>query len=168
MSSRKRRMNSAGRHRGARGQTGVRGRDPEKGVRAALRGQPYRKSIGVKAAADIVDIVAFARTAVRIDHAFGPPANRIDRVGLVLSTSRGNREVETFVIGSSKAAMIVFLLWCILFVLCWPLALLALLLYPVVWLLLLPFRLVGVAVGGVLALVWAIVTLPFRVGRRLT
>jgi hypothetical protein len=63
--------------------------------------------------------------------------------------------------------MIVFLLWCILFVLSWPLALLALVLYPVVWLLLLPFRLVGVAVGGVLVLVWAIVTLPLRVGRRL-
>jgi hypothetical protein len=63
--------------------------------------------------------------------------------------------------------MIVFLLWCILFVLCWTLALLALVLYPVVWLLLLPFRLVGVAVGGVLALVWAIAALPFQVGRRL-
>jgi hypothetical protein len=63
--------------------------------------------------------------------------------------------------------MIAFLLWCILFVLCWPLALLALVLYPVVWLLLLPFRLVGVAVGGVLVLVWAIVTLPLRIGRRL-
>ena len=45
-----------------------------------------------------------------------------------------------------------FLLWCILLVLCWPLALLALLLYPLVWILLLPFRLVGIAVGGVLGL----------------
>ena len=45
-------------------------------------------------------------------------------------------------------AMVKFLLWCILFVLCWPLALLALLLYPVAWLLLLPFRVVGIAVGG--------------------
>ena len=63
--------------------------------------------------------------------------------------------------------MITFLLWCILFVLCWPLALLALVLYPVVWLLLLPFRLVGIAVGGALALIWAIVMLPFRVVRRL-
>jgi len=43
---------------------------------------------------------------------------------------------------------------------CWPLALLALVLYPIVWLLLLPFRIVGIAVGGVLRLVWAIVTLP--------
>ena len=63
--------------------------------------------------------------------------------------------------------MITFLLWCILFVLCWPLALAALLLYPIVWLILLPFRLVGIAVGGVLHLVWAIVTLPFTVIRRL-
>jgi len=58
--------------------------------------------------------------------------------------------------------MIAFLLWCLLFVVCWPLALLALLLYPVVWLLLLPFRLVGIAVHGALALVWAVVMLPAR------
>jgi hypothetical protein len=58
-----------------------------------------------------------------------------------------------------------FLLWCILLVLCWPVALVALLLYPLVWLLLLPFRLVGIAVGGALALVWALVTLPARVMR---
>jgi hypothetical protein len=63
--------------------------------------------------------------------------------------------------------MFTFVLWCILFVLCWPVALLALVLYPVVWLLLQPFRLVGIAVGGVLALVWAIVALPFRIVRRL-
>ena len=61
--------------------------------------------------------------------------------------------------------MVKFLLWCILLVLCWPLALIALLLYPFIWLLLLPFRLVGIAVGGVLALVWAIVTLPLRLVR---
>jgi hypothetical protein len=58
--------------------------------------------------------------------------------------------------------MFTFLLWCLLFVLCWPLALFALALYPVVWLLLLPFRLVGIAVEGVLKLVWAMVTLPAR------
>jgi hypothetical protein len=63
--------------------------------------------------------------------------------------------------------MFTFLLWCILFVLCWPLAFLALLLYPIVWLVLLPFRLVGIAVAGALELVWGIVTLPFRVIRRL-
>jgi len=56
-----------------------------------------------------------------------------------------------------------FLLWCILLVLCWPVALLALVAYPIVWLLLLPFRIVGIAVEGVLALLWGIVTLPARV-----
>ena len=61
--------------------------------------------------------------------------------------------------------MIGFLLWCILFVVCWPVAIAALFLYPLVWLLLLPFRLVGIAVGGVLELVWAIITLPARLIR---
>jgi len=61
--------------------------------------------------------------------------------------------------------MLTFVLWCILFVLCWPLALLALVLYPILWLLLLPFRIVGIAVGGVLDLVWALVTLPARLLR---
>lgn len=61
--------------------------------------------------------------------------------------------------------MVKFLLFCILFVLCWPIALLALILYPLVWLLLLPFRVVGIAVGGVLELVSAIVFLPARVLR---
>ena len=61
--------------------------------------------------------------------------------------------------------MLTFILWCILFVLCWPLALLALVAYPFVWLLLLPFRLLGIAVEGALLLVWSIVTLPFRVLR---
>jgi hypothetical protein len=60
-----------------------------------------------------------------------------------------------------------FLLWCILLVLCWPLALVALVLYPLVWLFLLPFRIVGIAVGGTLELVWAIVTLPARLLRAL-
>lgn len=64
--------------------------------------------------------------------------------------------------------MIKFFLWCILFVLCWPLALLALILYPIVWLILLPFRVVGIVVDGVLEFLWAIVTLPARLlrGRR--
>lgn len=64
-----------------------------------------------------------------------------------------------------------FLLWCILFVVCWPLAILALILYPFVWLLLLPFRLVGVAVEGVFELLRAILFLPARLlggGRRAT
>jgi hypothetical protein len=63
--------------------------------------------------------------------------------------------------------MFTFLLWCILFILCWPIAIAALFLYPIVWLILLPFRIVGIAVEGALSLVWAVVTLPFRVVRRL-
>jgi hypothetical protein len=61
--------------------------------------------------------------------------------------------------------MLTFLLWCVLFIVSWPLALLALVLYPVVWLLLLPFRIVGIAVGGALALVSAIIFLPVRIIR---
>ena len=61
--------------------------------------------------------------------------------------------------------MVKFLLWCILFVLCWPLALLALVAYPLVWILLIPFRLAGIAVEGVLALVWGILMLPARLLR---
>ena len=61
--------------------------------------------------------------------------------------------------------MVKFLLWCILLVLCWPLAILALVLYPVIWVLMLPFRLVGIAVGGVFDLLRAIITLPARVLR---
>ncbi len=58
--------------------------------------------------------------------------------------------------------MAAFLLWLVLLVLCWPLALLALLLYPIVWLVLLPFRLLGIAVEGVLRLLAAIISLPAR------
>ena len=58
--------------------------------------------------------------------------------------------------------MFTFLLWCLLFVVCWPIALVALIAYPFVWLILLPFRLLGIAVDGVLQLVWALVTLPAR------
>ena len=61
--------------------------------------------------------------------------------------------------------MVTFLVWCLLLVLCWPLALLALVLYPVVWLLLLPFRIVGIAVDGVLELIRAIIFLPARLLR---
>lgn len=55
------------------------------------------------------------------------------------------------------------LLWCLLFLLCWPLALLALLLWPLVWLISLPFRLLGIAVEGVFALLRAVILLPARV-----
>ncbi len=59
--------------------------------------------------------------------------------------------------------MIKFLLWCILLVLCWPLALLALVLYPFVWIFLLPFRLIGIAVDGVFELLRALITFPARI-----
>ena len=58
--------------------------------------------------------------------------------------------------------MFTFLLWCILFCVCWPLALLALVAYPVIWLILIPFRILGVAVHGVLQFVFLAITLPFR------
>jgi hypothetical protein len=61
--------------------------------------------------------------------------------------------------------MLIFLLWCLLFVFSWPLAILALICYPIVWLLLIPFRLLGIAVHGVLAFVTAIIFLPVRVVR---
>jgi hypothetical protein len=63
--------------------------------------------------------------------------------------------------------MLTFILWCFLFFFCWPLAIIALVIYPIVWLLLLPFRIVGIAVGGVLELIWSIITLPARVVRRI-
>ena len=58
-----------------------------------------------------------------------------------------------------------FLLWCVLLILCWPLALVALVAYPIVWLLLLPFRLLGIAVHGALDLVAALIFLPARLLR---
>ena len=61
--------------------------------------------------------------------------------------------------------MFTFLIWLLLFVVCWPLALLALVAYPVVWVLLLPFRLAGIAVSGVFGLLAAIITLPARLLR---
>ncbi len=56
-----------------------------------------------------------------------------------------------------------FLLWCILLVICWPVALIAIVVYPIVWILLLPFRIVGIAVTGVLEFLRALVTLPARI-----
>jgi len=60
------------------------------------------------------------------------------------------------------SSVVKFLVWCVLFVLCWPLALLALVAYPIVWLLLIPFRIVGIAVDGVLGIVRGIFMLPVR------
>lgn len=61
--------------------------------------------------------------------------------------------------------MLSFLLWCVLLIFCWPLALAFLVLYPVVWLLLLPFRILGIAVEGVLELLRAVILLPARLLR---
>jgi hypothetical protein len=58
--------------------------------------------------------------------------------------------------------MLTFLIWVVVLVLCWPLAILALLLYPIVWLLLLPFRLIGITLDGVFSLLRALVMLPSR------
>jgi uncharacterized membrane protein YgaE (UPF0421/DUF939 family) len=63
--------------------------------------------------------------------------------------------------------MVGFLLWLVLFIVCAPLAIAALILYPIVWLLLLPFRLLGVAVGGILAFLWGVFLLPLRLGQKL-
>jgi len=77
----------------------------------------------------------------------------------------GNRSKMVVHSPWESSRMVKFLLWCILLVLCWPLALLALVLYPLVWILTLPFRLVGIAVGGVFELLWALITLPARILR---
>lgn len=61
--------------------------------------------------------------------------------------------------------MLTFLLWCLLLIVCWPLALAALVLYPLVWLLLLPFRLIGFAVHGIFELLETIILLPVRAVR---
>jgi hypothetical protein len=63
--------------------------------------------------------------------------------------------------------MLKFLLWCLLLVVCWPVALLALVLYPIVWVLLIPFRIVGIAVSGVLELLSSLITFPARLIRRM-
>jgi hypothetical protein len=63
---------------------------------------------------------------------------------------------------SNMKTFILLIAWCILFVLAWPLAILALILFPIIWLLLLPFRLLGIAVGGVFALIKAVLYLPAR------
>ncbi len=70
-----------------------------------------------------------------------------------------------YAVAKNEVAMAAFLLWFILFVLCWPIALFALALYPIVWLLTLPFRIVGIAVHGVLGLVSALFMLPIRLLR---
>jgi hypothetical protein len=67
--------------------------------------------------------------------------------------------------GVQGVTMVKFLVWCLLLVFCWPLAVLAIVLYPLVWLLLLPFRLIGIAVDGALQAVSAVIFLPARILR---
>ena len=75
-------------------------------------------------------------------------------------------EVSVEVVSTrTEVAMAAFFLWIILFILCWPLAILALILYPIVWLLTLPFRIVGIATNGVLGLISAMFMLPIRLLR---
>lgn len=99
---------------------------------------------------------------VRRDDAAESPGERLGYSG---RSYPGRSNTQRRAVVSSYVAG--FLLWCILLVLCWPLALLALILYPIVWLLLLPFRLAGIAVDGVLALVRGIILLPGRALRGL-
>jgi len=66
---------------------------------------------------------------------------------------------------SRRSDMLKLLLWCILFVFCWPLAILALIAYPFIWLITLPFRIIGISVGGALALIAALIYLPARILR---
>ena len=81
----------------------------------------------------------------------------------VRPTPRLSAHLANLVDGRSVFTTVVkFLLWCILFVLCWPLALLALVVYPIVWIVLIPFRLLGIAVEGVLGLFRGIIMLPVR------
>jgi hypothetical protein len=68
---------------------------------------------------------------------------------------------------TARCPMIKFFFWCILFILCWPVAIVALLLYPLVWLVSIPFRILGIAVDGLLELVRALVLLPARLLRKL-
>jgi hypothetical protein len=63
--------------------------------------------------------------------------------------------------------MLKFLVWCVLLVVCWPVAIAALVFYPILWLVLLPFRIVGITVAGVLALIWALFSLPAKAVRAL-
>jgi len=83
------------------------------------------------------------------------PAHRWPKDGLASGTQR-------VILPQQGVDMVKFLLWCILFVLCWPAAVVGLILYPVVWLLLIPFRLIGITVAAVLSLFKAIILLPAR------
>lgn len=88
----------------------------------------------------------------------GAPASALCAYGV--TPSQDSRATQLRII-----AMLTSILWLLLFIFCWPLALLALLLYPLIWLLLLPFRLCGIAVEGVFGFMRALLLLPVRVLR---
>jgi ABC-type glycerol-3-phosphate transport system permease component len=89
----------------------------------------------------------------------------VHRIANQFSRTRGC--YTAYFLSKGDFPVLKFLLWCILLILCWPLAVLALVLYPVIWLVLLPFRLVGVVVSGVLDLIWSLFGLPARLVRKL-
>jgi hypothetical protein len=82
---------------------------------------------------------------------------------LTYSWRNVNGRLERIVPVIVSAVVGTFLVWCVVLVLCWPLALLAVIVYPIVWILLIPFRIVGIAVDGVLGVIRGIVMLPARV-----
>jgi len=92
-----------------------------------------------------------------------PEMERLSRTSKTFALKRN--ATRSFAVSHSEAIMFTFLLWIIVLIFCWPLALIALVLYPLVWLLLLPFRILGIAVEGVLELVKAIILLPARMLR---
>ena len=99
----------------------------------------------------------------RLDgHPYTPVRPSPAKASAFLTPGRGREPIPRVIVFPSVGK---FLLWCILLVLCWPLALLALVVYPLVWILLIPFRIVGIAVDGVLGVVRGIVMLPARLLR---
>jgi len=84
-----------------------------------------------------------------------------------MAKRRSCNSVRRFFLLLYLYSMITFIAWIILFVLCWPLAIAALVLYPLFWLITLPFRLLGIAVGGVFQFLKAIIMLPARLLRRI-
>lgn len=88
-----------------------------------------------------------------------------DYIDPAAGPGKAGNKPRTAVVLPAETTMLNFLLWLLLFVVCWPLALAALILYPIVWLLLLPLRLVGIAVSSVFELLHAVLTLPARLLR---
>jgi hypothetical protein len=94
---------------------------------------------------------------------FSTTPDRRARQEVMLALSTIKASAYSHDIRRRERSMVTFILWLLLLIFCWPLALLALILYPLVWLILLPFRLVGIAVEGVFAFLRALIMLPARV-----